>query len=118
MVSPNADRAVKREIHQCARVEAVSPQRTMGFTLADSDPDGNESGSESSLGYRWIEPAKRCRICIDLLPGVADSRLDLRRALTVRRARALRFPSTSYSHSASRATEPRISRTMIGLVLA
>jgi hypothetical protein len=26
-------RPMKREIHQCARVEAVSPQRTMGFTL-------------------------------------------------------------------------------------
>jgi hypothetical protein len=32
-VSPNADRAVKRDIHQRARVEAVGPQRMMGFTL-------------------------------------------------------------------------------------
>ena len=29
-------------------------------------------GSESSSEYRWIEPEKRFRICIDLLPGSAD----------------------------------------------
>src|SRR5580658_7463859 len=85
-----------RDPPMCA-CRSREPSKDDGLHTADSDPDGNESGSESSLGYRWIEPAKRCRICIDLLPGVADSRLDLRRALTVRRARALRFPSTSYS---------------------
>jgi hypothetical protein len=32
-VSPNADCAVKRDIHQRAGVETVCPQRTMSFTL-------------------------------------------------------------------------------------
>ena len=44
-------------------VEAVSPQRTMGFTLRTVI-------RPVTIGIGWIEPAKRCRICIDLLPGV------------------------------------------------